>query len=95
MRVGNSAINGTAADLYTRPGTKGTQDLRNIWGTGITGSDRSSLSNTRELVGLAKNLMPADRAIRFHAINAAIGSGQYETDATAVSQALVNEHLNS
>jgi hypothetical protein len=84
-----------AADLYTQPGTKGAQDLRKKWGTGIAGSDRSSLSNSGELVSLAKNLIPADRATRLQALHAAVGAGQYETDPIAVGQALVNEHLDS
>lgn len=95
MRVGNSAINFGTADVYTRTAAKSAQDAGKSGDTGKPGSDRSSLSNTGELVGLARNLMPADRSSRLQAIQAAVNAGDYDTDPVAVGQALVNEHLKS
>jgi anti-sigma28 factor (negative regulator of flagellin synthesis) len=95
MRVGNSPVNFGTADVFTRTSTKNAQNVGTSGDTGKPGSDRSSLSNTGELVGLAKNLVPADRSSRLQAIQAAVNGGQYEADPVAVGQALVNEHLKS
>jgi hypothetical protein len=92
MRVENSAIGSATADLYTPPAGKGTQDSIS---TAVAGSDRSSLSGASELVGLAKSLMSADYSSRFEALHATVNAGQYEADATAMSQALVNEHITA
>lgn len=90
MRVENSAIGSATADLYTAPAGKGTQ---NSTSTVVAGSDRSSLSGAGELVSLAKSLMPADYASRYEAIHASVNAGKYEADSSAMSQALVNEHI--
>ena len=92
MRVENSAVSSATADLYTPPAGKGTQ---NSISSAAAGTDRSSLSGASELVSLAKGLMPADYASRFEAIHASVNAGRYEADSSAMSQALVDEHLST
>lgn len=94
MRVENSAIDSATADLYTRPATQSASTNPGPTSTTSAATDRTSLSDASDLVGLAKSLMPADRVSRFQTVNAAMAAGQYEADPTAVSQALVDQHLS-
>lgn len=94
MRVENGAVNSAPADLYTRSATQGAPTTQGGTNTAGAAADRTSLSNASDLVSLAKSLMPADRLSHFQAINTVMNAGQYEADPTAVSQALVDEHLN-
>lgn len=94
MRVDNGAIGGTASSLYTQDTTKTAQSFRSSSSTWTAGSDRSYLSNTGELVGLAKTLTSRDYMNKLQTISSDVGSGRYQPDPTAVSQALVHEHLN-
>ncbi len=56
-------------------------------------ADRVSLSKASSLVSLAKGLMPADKQAQFEAISGQVSSGQYNLDASGVSQAIVQGHL--
>lgn len=95
MRVENSAVDNATSDLYTPSITKGAPDAQKASSVVNAGTDSSSLSSSSELVNLAKNLMPADRSSRFQAVSAAMSAGQYQADPSAVSQALVNEHIDA
>jgi hypothetical protein len=95
MRVGNSGVNGTPADLYTRGiGTNGAPKRANSPGAhGL--SDRGDLSSASGLVALAKTLLPTDRVSHAAAVRAAVSAGAYETDPNAIGQAVVSEHIGS
>jgi anti-sigma28 factor (negative regulator of flagellin synthesis) len=93
MRVDNGAIGGTLPDLYTGATDKGAQSYRSSSTTPATGEDLSSLSNTSELVALAKTMTPSEHVAKLQAIKADISAGRYESSPPEVSQALVNEHL--
>ena len=94
MRVENTAVDSATADLYTRSITKGAPGAQTASSVASTETDSSSLSNTSQLVNLAKNLMPADRSSRFQTVSAAMRTGQYDAEPSAVSQALVSEHID-
>jgi anti-sigma28 factor (negative regulator of flagellin synthesis) len=56
------------------------------------GSDSVKLSNTSQLVNLAKASAP-DRAAKVASVAALLQAGQYSTDNASVSQALVAGHI--
>ena len=93
MRVDNGGVNGPGADFYTR------NETTTSVGNGKTGSssraqtDRTSLTATNELVGLTKTLVPTGRMEQMSAISAALNSGNYNSDPTSISEAVVNEHI--
>jgi anti-sigma28 factor (negative regulator of flagellin synthesis) len=93
MRVDNGGVNGPGADFYTRTETTTSKEAGKKGSGSATQSDRTSLSATDELVGLAKTLVPAGRTGQVSVISAALSSGTYNADPSAISEALVNEHI--
>ena len=95
MRVGNGAVSGTSADLYTQGiGTNGAG--KRISSQGVNGlSDRGDLSSATNLVALAKTLLPSDRVSRATYLRAAVFSGTYETDPNAISNSVIDQHISS
>ena len=95
MRVGNEGVNGTSADLYTQGiGTNSTG--KRTSSQPVNGlSDRGDLSSARNLVALAKTLLPSDRMSHTASIRAAVSSGAYEADPDAISNAVVGQHIGS
>jgi flagellar biosynthesis anti-sigma factor FlgM len=64
-------------------------------GTGSTaGDDLISLSNSSSLVQQALQSSSSARQARVQELKALVQSGQYEPDASAVSSALIDAHLN-
>ena len=95
MKVENSGIDSRANSLYTRDvrqssqnGDSGSVASRNV-------SDEISLSGASDLVSRAKNLIPADKLSKFEALKALAADGKYKADASAISQALIDGHLES
>ena len=93
MRVDNGGVNGPGANFYARTETATNKEAGKTGSGSATQTDRTSLSTTDELIGLAKTLMPRGRAGQVSAISAALSSGSYNADPGAISEALVNEHI--
>ena len=95
MRVGNGGVNGTSADLYTQGiGTNSTG--KRTSSQPVNGlSDRGDLSSARNLVALAKTLLPSERVSHAASLRGVVSSGTYETDANAISNAVIDQHISS
>lgn len=94
MRVDNRAIENASDNALRIDGRAVTGNRPASYAsTGTTGSDEVSLSGASDLVSLAKNLTPADKASKVTQLQTMLGSGQYVASASDTSKALVLEQL--
>lgn len=94
MRVQNGAVespfNTTRSEAAQNVGA---ESRVNGQGAASGSADRVSLSNAASLVSLAKSMMPADKQAKLEAVATRFRSGQYQSDDSEVSQAIVEGHI--
>lgn len=95
MRVDNGGINVVGAGSYRSIDTANPKDVGKRGGGTQTQTDRTSLRATDELVRLAKTTVSSGLAERMNVLSTAVNEGTYTMDPDSISQALVNEHIQS
>ena len=95
MRVDNGGLNVVGAGSYTHIDTGKTKEIAKAGGGARTQTDRTSLRATSELVRMAKTAVSSGAVERMNALSSAVGAGTYQADPDSISQALVNEHIQS
>ena len=93
MRVQNGAVDSSFNTTRSDAAQSSAVEPRpNSNGVTSTNTDQVSLSNASSLVELAKGMMPADKQAKFQAVTAQVHAGQYNADASGISQAIVQGH---